>query len=197
MFFHCLCSILLRLMKSRRKKVWTFCRILLNIIMHNASKCSTFKLYLQYFICISVFSHCFEFVLIISGVFIIIVIYQVSCQNHKIIGVVRGLFKVTWSSSSGHVQLHQVAQSFSTEYKKLREKTGAMRRNAEKKPCMLHTKLSSWDLNSDQRPINVCSHSLLCTLRTAWVEPLKADWFNLKVAELFSLSFDFTGSKRT
>lgn len=37
--FHCLYSILLRLMKSRQKRVWTFCRILLNIIMHNASKC--------------------------------------------------------------------------------------------------------------------------------------------------------------
>lgn len=36
---HFLYSILLRLMKSRQKRVWTFCRTLLNITMHNASKC--------------------------------------------------------------------------------------------------------------------------------------------------------------
>lgn len=43
--FHCLCSILLRLMKSRQKKVWTFCRTLLSITMHNASKCDACKRY--------------------------------------------------------------------------------------------------------------------------------------------------------
>lgn len=54
-----------------------------------------------------------------------------------------------------------------------------------------------WTCNAVQRPSNICSHSQLCTLRSVQVEPLEADWFHLKVAELFSLSFAFTGSKRT
>lgn len=53
-FFHCPYSILLRLMKSRQKKVWTFCKISLSIIMHSASKLNAVKLYLHYLIYIGV-----------------------------------------------------------------------------------------------------------------------------------------------
>lgn len=70
------------------------------------------------------------------GVLIIIMIYQVTCYNSNDSMILRGLLKVTWSCSSGRLQLHQVAQSLSTEYEKKLwqgEKRGAKKREAEEK----------------------------------------------------------------